>query len=81
MHFNQLFSAKANFKMCIEAQKILVAIFSMPIPTIKYTIVLNDTPYTAMALLFMGRYFHEFHKKLAFHENIIVNSYARVTLL
>ena len=26
-----------------------------------------------MALLFMGRYFHEFHKKVAFLENIIVN--------
>ena len=36
MHFNWFFSAKANFKVCIEAQKISVAIFSMSIPTIKY---------------------------------------------
>ena len=27
MHFNWFFSAKANFKVCIEAQKISVAIF------------------------------------------------------
>ena len=25
-----------------------------------------------MALLFTGQYFHEFHKKVEFHENIIV---------
>ena len=25
-----------------------------------------------MALLFTGRYFHEFHKKVAFRENITV---------
>ena len=31
---------------------------------------------TVMALLFTGRYFHKFHEKVAFHENIIVNSYA-----
>ena len=37
--------------------------------------------YTVMALLFTGRYFHEFHKRVAFRENIIVNSYARVALL
>ena len=36
MHLNWFFSAKANFKVCIEAQKISVAIFSMSIPTIKY---------------------------------------------
>ena len=34
-----------------------------------------------MALLFTGQYFHEFHKKVAFHENIIVNGYVRVALL
>ena len=34
-----------------------------------------------MALLFTGRYFHEFHKKVALHENIIMNSYANVALL
>ena len=28
MHFNRFFSAKANFKVCIEAQKFLVTIFS-----------------------------------------------------
>ena len=33
---------------------------------------------TIMALLFTGRYFHEFHEKVAFRENIIVNSYWRV---
>ena len=37
--------------------------------------------YTVMALLFMGRYFHEFHEKVAFRENIIVNSYVSVALL
>ena len=42
MHFNWFFSAKANFKVCIEAQKISVAIFSMSIPTIISTSVLND---------------------------------------
>ena len=44
MHFNWFFSAKANFKVCIEAQKISVAIFSMSIPTIIIlsTSVLND---------------------------------------
>ena len=36
MHFNWFFSAKANFKVCIEAQNISVAIFSMVSPTIKY---------------------------------------------
>ena len=36
MHFNWFFSAKANFKVCIETQKNSVAIFSMLIPTIKY---------------------------------------------
>ena len=34
-----------------------------------------------MALLFTGRYFHEFHKKVAFRENITVNSIASVALL
>ena len=34
-----------------------------------------------MALLFTGQNFHEFHKKAAFCENIIMNSYARVALL
>ena len=37
--------------------------------------------YTVMALLFTGRYFHKFHEKVAFRENIIVNSYASVALL
>ena len=36
---------------------------------------------TVMALLFTGRYFHEFHEKVAFRENIIVNRYASVALL
>ena len=36
---------------------------------------------TVMALLFTRRYFHEFHEKVAFRENIIVNSYGRVALL
>ena len=36
MHFNWFFTAKANFKVCIEMQNILVTIFSMSIPTIKY---------------------------------------------
>ena len=33
---------------------------------------------TIMALLFTERYFHEFDEKVAFRENIIVNSYWRV---
>ena len=32
----------------------------------KYSQALLDDEYTVMALLFMGRYFHEFHKKVAF---------------
>ena len=36
---------------------------------------------TVLALLFKGRYFHEFHEKVAFRENIIVNSCASVALL
>ena len=42
MHFNQFFSAKANFKVCIEVQKIRLPLFSISIPTIKSTITLND---------------------------------------
>ena len=34
--------------------------------------------YTIMALLFTGRYFHEFHEK---SENIIVNSCMSIALL
>ena len=37
--------------------------------------------HTVMALFFTGRYFHEFHKKVAFRENITVNSCASVALL
>ena len=37
--------------------------------------------HTVMALLFTGQYFHEFHEKVAFRENIIVNSYASVAFL
>ena len=33
---------------------------------------------TVMALLFTGRYFYE---KVAFHENIIVNSFGSIALL
>ena len=36
---------------------------------------------TVMALLFTGQYFHKFHEKVAFRENIIVNSYASVAFL
>ena len=36
MHFNWFFSAKANFKVCIEAQKFRSPFFSISIPTIKY---------------------------------------------
>ena len=39
MHFNQFFSAKANFKVCIKAQKYSVAIVFHVNP---YTIVLNN---------------------------------------
>ena len=42
MHFNRFFSAKANFKVCIEAQKILVAIFPCQ-SLLLSTIILNDT--------------------------------------
>ena len=43
MHFNWFFSAKTNLKMCIEAQKISVAIFSaMSIPILLSTSILND---------------------------------------
>ena len=37
--------------------------------------------HTVLALLFTRRYFHEFHEKVAFRENIIVNSCASVALL
>ena len=36
---------------------------------------------TAMALLFTGRYFSSFTKKVALRENIIMNSYVNVALL
>ena len=39
MDFNRFFSAKANFKVCIEVQKLSVTIFSMSLLS---TIVLND---------------------------------------
>ena len=34
-----------------------------------------------MALLFTGQYFHEFHGKVAFRENIIMNSFVSIALL
>ena len=37
--------------------------------------------HTVMALLFMGQHFHEFHEKVAFRDNITVNSYASVAFL
>ena len=44
MYFNWFFSTKANFKVCIEAQNILVAIFFHVNPYYYIsTSVLNDT--------------------------------------
>ena len=42
MHFNWFFLAKANFKVCIEAQKISVAIFFPCQSLLLSTSVLND---------------------------------------
>ena len=47
----------------------------------RYDDLLSSVLQTVMALLFTRRYFHEFHEKVAFRENIIVNSYASVALL
>ena len=41
MHFNRIFSAKANFKVCIEVQKFSVAIFTRQ-SLLLSTNVLND---------------------------------------
>ena len=45
---------------------------------IVYVVIRHDT---VMSLLFTGRYFHEFHEKVGFRENITMNSYASVALL
>ena len=43
LHFSQLFSSKADFKVCFEMQKNWVAIFFMSIPAIRYcTDIPND---------------------------------------
>ena len=42
MHLNRFFSAKANFKVCIEAQKISVTVFFPCKSLLLSTIVLND---------------------------------------
>ena len=47
----------------------------------RYNDLLSSVLHTVMALLFTRRYFHEFHEKVTFRENIIVNSYASVALL
>ena len=43
MHFNWFFSAKANFRVCIEAQKISVAIFFPCQSLLLSTSVLNES--------------------------------------
>ena len=49
MHFNWFFSAKAYFKVCIEAQNNLVAIFPCQ-SLLLSTIVLNDIGHSMQKL-------------------------------
>ena len=41
----------------------------------------KDSLFYHTSSFFKGQYFYEFHEKVAFRENIIVNSYVSIVLL